>query len=158
MFQNHSNCLELFGISKKRDFTQPNGLDTTYRHPTENSQIRYKVSFMFSCLLCCFQQQTINTSLREVNEMNDEAVQKSHAEFISASIWKRFRNYLGLLFHTTQSLILFALQILFAMLRATSSFGLRPHILSQNNTQLFCSAEYKIRKFGMTLFWIIIFK
>ena len=40
---------------------------------------------------------------------------------------KRFRNYLGLLFHTTQSLILFALQILFAMLRATSSFGLRPH-------------------------------
>ena len=86
MFLNHSNCLELFGISKKRDFTQPNGLDTTYRHPTENSQIRYKVSFMFSCLLCCFQQQTINTSLREVNEMNDEAVQKSHAEFISASI------------------------------------------------------------------------
>ena len=63
---------------------------------------------------------------------------------------KRFRNYLGLLFHTTQSLILFALQILFAMLRATSSFGLRPHTLSQNNTQLFCSAEYKIRKFGMT--------
>ena len=34
---------------------------------------------------------------------------------------------LGLLFHTTQSLILFAMQILFAMLRATSSFGLRPH-------------------------------
>ena len=74
-----------------------------------------------------------------------------------------FRNYLGLLFHLplikqylivlfgrVQSLILFALQILFAMLRATSSFGLRPHTLSQNNTQLFCSAEYKIRKFGMT--------
>ena len=34
---------------------------------------------------------------------------------------------LGLLFHTMQSLILFALQIVFAMLRATSSFGLRPH-------------------------------
>ena len=47
---------------------------------------------------------------------------------------KSFRNYLGLLFHTTQSLILFALQISFAMLRATSSFGLRPHALSQNNT------------------------
>ena len=26
--------------------------------------------------------------------------------------------------------------------------------LSQNNTQLFCSAEYKIRKFGITLYWI----
>ena len=76
---------------------------------------------------------------------------------------KRFRNPLELLFHLplikqylivlfgrVQSLILFALQILFAMLRATSSFGLRPHTLSQNNTQLFCSAEYKIRKFGMT--------
>ena len=75
----------------------------------------------------------------------------------------RFRNPLELLFHLplikqylivlfgrVQSLILFALQILFAMLRATSSFGLRPHTLSQNNTQLFCSAEYKIRKFGMT--------
>ena len=24
--------------------------------------------------------------------------------------------------------------------------------LSQNNTQLFCSAEYKIRKFGITLY------
>ena len=69
---------------------------------------------------------------------------------------KRFRNYLGLLFHTTQSLILFALQISFAMLRATSSFGLRPHTLSQNNTQLFCSAEYKIRKFGMTLFCTVL--
>ena len=76
---------------------------------------------------------------------------------------KRFRNPLELLFHLplikqylivlfgkVQSLILFALHILFAMLRATSSFGLRPHTLSQNNTQLFCSAEYKIRKFGMT--------
>ena len=52
----------------------------------------------------------------------------------------RFRNPLELLFHLplikqylivlfgrVQSLILFALQILFAMLRATSSFGLRPH-------------------------------
>ena len=60
---------------------------------------------------------------------------------------KRFRNPLELLFHLplikqylivlfgrVQSLILFALQILFAMLRATSSFGLRPHTLSQNNT------------------------
>ena len=78
---------------------------------------------------------------------------------------KRFRNHLELLFHLplikqylivlfgrVQSLILFALQILFAMLRATSSFGLRPHTLSQNNTQLFCSAEYKIRKFGITLY------
>ena len=45
-----------------------------------------------------------------------------------------FRNCLGLLFHTTQSLILFALQILFAMLRATSSFGLRPH--STQNPQV----------------------
>ena len=26
--------------------------------------------------------------------------------------------------------------------------------LSQNNTQLFCSAEYKIRKFKITLDWI----
>ena len=76
MFQNHSNYLELFGISQKRGFAQSYGLDTTCRHPTENSQIRYRVSFMFSCLLCCFQQQTINTSLREVNEMNDETVQK----------------------------------------------------------------------------------
>ena len=79
----------------------------------------------------------------------------------------RFRNPLELLFHLplikqylivlfgrVQSLILFALQILFAMLRATSSFGLRPHTLSQNNTQLFCSAEYKIRKFGMTQYGI----
>ena len=79
----------------------------------------------------------------------------------------RFRNPLELLFHLplikqylivlfgrVQSLILFALQILFAMLRATSSFGLRPHTLSQNNTQLFCSAEYKIRKFKITLDWI----
>ena len=76
---------------------------------------------------------------------------------------RRFRNLLELLFHLplikqylivlfgrVQSLILFALQILFAMLRATSSFGLRPHTLSQNNTQLFCSAEYKIRKFRTT--------
>ena len=47
---------------------------------------------------------------------------------------KRFRNPLELLFHTTQSLILFALQILFAMLRATSSFGLRPH--STQNSQI----------------------
>ena len=47
---------------------------------------------------------------------------------------KRFRNPLELLFHTTQSLILFALQILFAMLRATSSFGLRPH--STQNSQV----------------------
>ena len=86
MFQNHSNCLELFGISQKRGFAQSYGLDTMCRHPTENSQIRYMISFMFSCLLCCFQQQTINTSLREVNEMNDEAVQNSYAEFISASI------------------------------------------------------------------------
>ena len=46
----------------------------------------------------------------------------------------RFRNPLELLFHTTQSLILFALQILFAMLRATSSFGLRPH--STQNSQI----------------------
>ena len=60
------------------------------------------------------------------------------------------KQYLIVLFGRVQSLILFALQILFAMLRATSSFGLRPHTLSQNNTQLFCSAEYKIRKFGMT--------
>ena len=60
MFQNHSNCLELFGISQKRGFAQSYGLDTTCRHPTENSQIRYKVSFMFSCLLCCFQQQLPN--------------------------------------------------------------------------------------------------
>ena len=60
------------------------------------------------------------------------------------------KQYLIVLFGRVQSLILFALQILFAMLRATSSFGLRPHTLSQNNTQLFCSAECKIRKFGMT--------
>ena len=46
----------------------------------------------------------------------------------------RFRNPLELLFHTTQSLILFALQILFAMLRAISSFGLRPH--STQNSQV----------------------
>ena len=46
----------------------------------------------------------------------------------------RFRNPLELLFHTTQSLILFALQIFFAMLRATSSFGLRPH--STQNSQI----------------------
>ena len=64
------------------------------------------------------------------------------------------KQYLIVLFGRVQSLILFALQIFFAMLRATSSFGLRPHTLSQNNTQLFCSAEYKIRKFGMTLYWI----
>ena len=60
---------------------------------------------------------------------------------------KRFRNPLELLFHLplikqylivlfgrVQSLILFALQILFAMLRATSSFGLRPH--STQNSQI----------------------
>ena len=59
----------------------------------------------------------------------------------------RFRNPLELLFHLplikqylivlfgrVQSLILFALQILFAMLRATSSFGLRPH--STQNSQI----------------------
>ena len=60
MFQNHSNCLELFGISQKRGFAQSYGLDTMCRHPTENSQIRYRVSFMFSCLLYCFQQQLPN--------------------------------------------------------------------------------------------------
>ena len=84
---------------------------------------------MFSCLLCCFQQQIINTSLREVNEMNDETVQKKiiqeenenrnltnkkikrfrnkfgmtktngHAELVSASLLIRFQNYLGLLLH-----------------------------------------------------------
>ena len=60
---------------------------------------------------------------------------------------KRFQNPLELLFHLplikqylivlfgrVQSLILFALQILFAMLRATSSFGLRPH--STQNSQI----------------------
>ena len=54
------------------------------------------------------------------------------------------KQYLIVLFGRVQSLILFALQISFAMLRATSSLGLRPHTLSQNNTQLFCSAESKI--------------
>ena len=83
--------------------------------------------------------------------MNDVVIQKSFCMYAEQLIYglPHYR-CLGLLFHTTQSLILFALQILFAMLRATSSFGLRPHTLSQNNTQLFCSAEYKIRKFGMT--------
>ena len=60
---------------------------------------------------------------------------------------KRFRNPLELLFHLplikqylivlfgrVQSLILFALQISFAMLRATSSFGLCPH--STQNPQV----------------------
>ena len=60
MFQNHSNCLELFGISQKRGFAQSYGLDTMCRHPTENSQIRYRDSFMFSYLLCCLQQQNFN--------------------------------------------------------------------------------------------------
>ena len=59
----------------------------------------------------------------------------------------RFRNPLELLFHLplikqylivlfgrVQSLILFALQIFFAMLRATSSFGLCPH--STQNSQI----------------------
>ena len=88
------------------------------------------------------------------------------------------KQYLIVLFGRVQSLILFALQISFTMLRATSSFGLCPHTLSQNNTQLFYLAEcsrsfyllckyhslcsvllrvsdcvltlHKIRKFGMT--------
>ena len=92
----------------------------------------------------------INSEWRKTNSL---------AEFVLASIYKeipkwirndektivvlnlfqhlfirRFQNLLELLFHTTQSLILFALQILFAMLRATSSFGLRPH--STQNSQI----------------------
>ena len=44
------------------------------------------------------------------------------------------KQYLIVLFGRVQSLILFALQILFAMLRAISSFGLRPH--STQNSQV----------------------
>ena len=87
----------------------------------------------------------------------------SHAELVSASILERW-NYLGLLFHLplikqylivlfgrVQSLILFALQILFAMLRATSSFGLRPH--STQNPQV--RNDSILDYFVVSLSWII---